>query len=292
MRFVDEDGAEQTDVADPADRRVRICAERCNTCVFRPGNLMRLERNRVRDMVRAAAATNGHITCHKTLNGNPDGLPGAVCQGWIRLRSARDSLVFMAVRMFKRVGLLDTRTGKLTLHDNYRLEGAMGTWGTGPLDSDTALDFRHELAMKATPADREELLSFHLEVLAAHEVSHAVSRTEGDLDMVLDIAVAGCALIAEKLAGEYLYGYRPDPDDTDGDPEFALEMLPEVSVYLLDAATRAMVTAQALVGHPDLAQWDTDQSASAHRAVLRELSDRLYAHATVTPGHPAYVPPA
>lgn len=66
------------DVADPATATVRICAARCGTCIFRPGNLMLLEPGRVQQMVRDAISSEGHIVCHSTL----DTEAPAICAGF------------------------------------------------------------------------------------------------------------------------------------------------------------------------------------------------------------------
>lgn len=58
---------------------VRVKAQRCPTCIFRPGNLMSLKQGRVRQMVDAARESQGHITCHSTLGAGSD---GAICRGF------------------------------------------------------------------------------------------------------------------------------------------------------------------------------------------------------------------
>jgi hypothetical protein len=60
--------------------RVHVCAERCATCIFRPGNRMQLQRGRVRQMVDEAKANESAITCHATLTGEQ-----AVCRGFFEL---------------------------------------------------------------------------------------------------------------------------------------------------------------------------------------------------------------
>lgn len=49
------------------DGRFRVCAEKCETCLFRPGNLMHLQPGRLADMVREATVGDSTIVCHKTL---------------------------------------------------------------------------------------------------------------------------------------------------------------------------------------------------------------------------------
>jgi hypothetical protein len=59
------------------DGKVHVCAEMCATCVFRPGNRMKLQPGRVRGMVDQARADGSAITCHATLHGEQ-----AVCRGF------------------------------------------------------------------------------------------------------------------------------------------------------------------------------------------------------------------
>jgi len=52
-------------------------AERCATCIFRPGNLMELRPGRVKEMVDAVNEADGCIPCHETLDDEIQ----AVCRG-------------------------------------------------------------------------------------------------------------------------------------------------------------------------------------------------------------------
>lgn len=45
-----------------------VMPEMCSTCIFRPGNLMRLREGRVEEMVADALAKDAHIICHSTLD--------------------------------------------------------------------------------------------------------------------------------------------------------------------------------------------------------------------------------
>ncbi len=56
---------------------VHVMARMCDTCIFRPGNLMRLRPGRVGQMVRAACRNEGQIPCHETA-----GRDRAVCRGF------------------------------------------------------------------------------------------------------------------------------------------------------------------------------------------------------------------
>lgn len=67
------------------DGKVHICKEMCSTCIFRPGNLMNLERGRVAGMVKEAIANESTVVCHDTLG--EEGNAG--CRGFFD-RYARD----------------------------------------------------------------------------------------------------------------------------------------------------------------------------------------------------------
>jgi hypothetical protein len=75
------------------DGRVNVCAKQCATCIFHPGNLMRLEPSRVEDMVANAIREQSAIICHDTLSGD-----NAVCRGFFD-RHKHDTLLGMAERL-------------------------------------------------------------------------------------------------------------------------------------------------------------------------------------------------
>jgi hypothetical protein len=62
------------------DGRVHVMRERCETCIFRAGNLMSLRRGRVRGMIDAAHEVGSAIVCHETYEG-----PHAICRGFFDL---------------------------------------------------------------------------------------------------------------------------------------------------------------------------------------------------------------
>lgn len=91
---------------------VRVMAERCRTCIFRPGNLMHLEPGRVADMVatcRSYAVTHG-VVCHETLGVGDDDAghsnvlapegQQAVCRGYA---DAYDPTILQLARRIWRV---------------------------------------------------------------------------------------------------------------------------------------------------------------------------------------------
>lgn len=82
-------------VADPATRTVRVCADRCDTCILRPRTAATLRPGRVRQLLHDAAAAEGHVVCHATL----DTPAPAICAGYAAhpLAAAR-SLALRAVR--------------------------------------------------------------------------------------------------------------------------------------------------------------------------------------------------
>lgn len=59
------------------DGRVHVHRRMCETCIFRPGNLMHLADGVVEEMVAEATRRDGSIPCHETLDDAP-----AVCRGF------------------------------------------------------------------------------------------------------------------------------------------------------------------------------------------------------------------
>lgn len=82
-----------------SDGEIRLCATRCDTCIYRPGNLMRLSPGRVAQMTRDALANEGHIVCHSTL----DEPLAAICRGFADHPRAQRSL---ALRIGTALGML------------------------------------------------------------------------------------------------------------------------------------------------------------------------------------------
>lgn len=63
--------------------KVHVLSEMCETCVFRPGNLMDLSPGRLAGMVKEATENGAAITCHSTLPYHPKGGDEqAVCRGF------------------------------------------------------------------------------------------------------------------------------------------------------------------------------------------------------------------
>lgn len=62
------------------DGRVHVVKRMCDTCIFRPGNLMRLEPGRVEGLVAATVRADSCIPCHETTHGQGPG--EAVCRGF------------------------------------------------------------------------------------------------------------------------------------------------------------------------------------------------------------------
>ena len=79
----------------------RVLAEKCSTCIFRPGNPMRLRPGRVKDMVDTALRGGGYITCHKTLSyGDHPEIGEAVCRGFYDAHGPASNLL----RIYERLG--------------------------------------------------------------------------------------------------------------------------------------------------------------------------------------------
>jgi hypothetical protein len=97
-----EDDERSSSILDEETGKPRLLADKCETCIFRPGNLMRLRPGRVGGMVQDAVNGGGYITCHATLDGpqNPTRVRAAICRGFYD-GYARSSNV---LRVFGRLG--------------------------------------------------------------------------------------------------------------------------------------------------------------------------------------------
>ena len=60
------------------DDGVHVCKRMCDTCIFRPGNLMDLQSNTVKSMVDRCLKINGTIPCHE----REDRSQHAICRGF------------------------------------------------------------------------------------------------------------------------------------------------------------------------------------------------------------------
>lgn len=77
----DDEGGDQWGLAHRGpfrDGRVHVLSGKCATCIFRPGNLMRLAPGRVKEMVDGCVEGGGVIPCHSTLGTDSP----AVCRGF------------------------------------------------------------------------------------------------------------------------------------------------------------------------------------------------------------------
>lgn len=74
--------------------RVHVMAEKCSTCIFRPGNLMNLKPGRVKEMVDGSVADGAGITCHKTIYGQAE--QEATCRGFFDAHKERVPALLLA----------------------------------------------------------------------------------------------------------------------------------------------------------------------------------------------------
>lgn len=84
-----------------SDGKVHVMAERCSTCVFRPGNLMNLEPGRLKQMVDQSVADGGGITCHKTIYGGAE--QEATCRGFLETHGDK----VPAFRLAEAMGIIE-----------------------------------------------------------------------------------------------------------------------------------------------------------------------------------------
>lgn len=74
---------------------VRVCATKCATCIFRPGNLMDLRPGRVKGMVDDCIRQQSTIPCHDTL----DLKKQAICRGFYDAHRHAIQLLQVAERL-------------------------------------------------------------------------------------------------------------------------------------------------------------------------------------------------
>lgn len=85
----------------------RLLAEKCETCIFRAGNPMRLRPGRVKQMVDESLAGGGFITCHKTLPyGEHPNFGEAICRGFFDAHGPNSQVL----RSWLRLGPFDEVT--------------------------------------------------------------------------------------------------------------------------------------------------------------------------------------
>lgn len=84
-----------------SDGKVHVMSEKCDTCIFRPGNLMMLASGRVKQMVDGSISEGAGITCHKTIHGQRD--QEATCRGFFD--SYKDQV--FAFRLAEKLGLIE-----------------------------------------------------------------------------------------------------------------------------------------------------------------------------------------
>lgn len=79
------------------DGVLHVCATKCSTCIYRPGNLMRLEPDRKATMESEAVANQSVIPCHKTIYGAEVG--PAICRGYWDTQKHNVGLLSAAERL-------------------------------------------------------------------------------------------------------------------------------------------------------------------------------------------------
>jgi hypothetical protein len=76
--------------------KVHVMERKCDTCIYRPGNLMRLDPGRKDAMEAGAIKDQGVIPCHKTIHGNRT--QEAVCRGFFDV-AKHERLLAVAERL-------------------------------------------------------------------------------------------------------------------------------------------------------------------------------------------------
>jgi hypothetical protein len=109
------------DITDPATGLSRLLAERCSTCILRPGDKMHLGPEQTTAFVRRTLAEGTYVVCHQTLTygDNPDFGP-AICRGFFDAYADRSSALRL-LRAFGRLTEVDSpRPGGTAAEGNAR----------------------------------------------------------------------------------------------------------------------------------------------------------------------------
>lgn len=76
--------------------KVHVQESKCSTCIYRPGNLMRLDEGRKDQMQADAIRDGGVIPCHQTIHGRRK--QQSVCRGFFDV-AKHEGLLAVAERM-------------------------------------------------------------------------------------------------------------------------------------------------------------------------------------------------
>lgn len=85
-----------------ASGKLEVLAEQCPTCIFRPGNPMKLRAGRVASMVRECYERQSFIPCHETMSHDEDDdnrADGPVCRGFFDAHGDASQLVRICERL-------------------------------------------------------------------------------------------------------------------------------------------------------------------------------------------------
>jgi len=76
-----------------------VMEERCDTCIFRPGNLMDLNKGRLADLIESTDEGDTNVICHKSRSVSGAIHTDAWCKGSVDRRPGK------AVRTLREMGL-------------------------------------------------------------------------------------------------------------------------------------------------------------------------------------------
>jgi hypothetical protein len=184
------DGVPLQNPFDKANGVLRLCARKCTTCIFRPGNQMGLRPGRVTQMTRASLEGQGEIVCHKTLTYSSEGIPEAICHGYWQLPTAPYRAMSMRLTLLFRTPVVYVDP------DN-------GSWHAAPLEGDPIEGIVH-MTKEHPVADRiERTATVWTGDVAGHPV-HVERSTWRDHDgMSYDVYLRGdiCLTVDESYDG-------------------------------------------------------------------------------------------
>jgi hypothetical protein len=77
----------------------KVFDEQCSSCIFRPGNPMRLREGRLREVVEANLREGAALICHQTTYEQRPELGEVVCAGWFTRYGSRTNVIQIMARL-------------------------------------------------------------------------------------------------------------------------------------------------------------------------------------------------
>jgi hypothetical protein len=82
-----------------ATGKPQVFAEKCSTCIFRPGNLMHLRPGRMAEVIGQNRDEGTVLICHKTTYGQHPEIGETMCRGYLDAYGSESNVVRVMERL-------------------------------------------------------------------------------------------------------------------------------------------------------------------------------------------------